>query len=168
MVLNRLRRRTLVLIFVSLAVSGSLSGINTRQAAPKFVAKSMDGERFTNENLKGQVVLLQFWTTWCRYCRGDQDAVESIANDFAGKGLTILAVNVGESKKKVNQYLASSPRSCKIVLAEDTNLAAIFVANSYPLYVVIDREGKVVDIQRGAGGEESLRDLLKKAGLAKD
>jgi hypothetical protein len=51
------------------------------------------------------------------------------------------------------------------VLTGDTNLAAMYAANSYPIYVVVDREGNIVDTQRGAGGERSLRRMLESAGL---
>lgn len=108
---------------------------------------------------------MQFWATWCKYCRGDQDALDAVAKEFAGKGLLVLAVNAGEPKKAVKQYLAKSPRTVPIVLMEDTNLAARFAAKSYPLYVLIDAEGKIAGELPGAGGEEALRDLLRKVGL---
>jgi thiol-disulfide isomerase/thioredoxin len=146
-------------------VTGLLCALDTRDPAPPFKVKTLDGEKFDNTSLKGRVVLLQFWATWCRYCRGDQNAVDAVNRDYAGQGLLVLAVNVGESKKKVKQYLADSPRDCKIVLTEDTNLAAMFAAKSFPLYVLIDRQGNIVGTQRGAGGEDMLRRLLRKAGL---
>jgi hypothetical protein len=91
--------------------------------------------------------------------------VDDIAKEFADRGLVVLAVNVGESKKKVRKYLEDSPRTCRIVLNEDTNLPALYAATAYPVYVLIDREGNVAGIQRGAGGEAALRYLLRKAGL---
>ena len=134
-----------------------------REAAPKFHVKTMDGEKFNNESLKGKVVLLQFWATWCKFCRGDQDAVDRITHEFADRGLIVLAVDVNESKKKVQKYLDQSPRACKIVLTEDTNLAAMFAAKSYPLYVLIDKDGNIAGTQNGAAGEDALRSLIKKA-----
>ena len=53
----------------------------------------------------------------------------------------------------------------KIVLTDDTNLAAMYAATVYPIYVAIDREGNIGATQRGAGGEEALRELLATAGL---
>jgi thiol-disulfide isomerase/thioredoxin len=164
-VLNWLGPRATFAALLLTAYSSILSGIDTREPAPRFTARTLDGEKFTNEALKGRVVLLQFWATWCRYCRADQDAVDAIAGEFANRGLVVLAVNVGESKKKVRQYLEDSPRASKIVLTEDTNLSAIFAAKAYPMYVLIDRDGKIIATQRGAAGEDSLRRMLSKAGL---
>jgi thiol-disulfide isomerase/thioredoxin len=138
------------------------------ERAPRFHAKTLDGKTFTNDSVKGKVLLLQFWTTWCTYCRREQPIVDDINKEFADKGLVLLAVNVGESKKTVKKYLQENPRSVRIVLTEDTNLAAMYAATAFPIYVLIDRDGNIAGIQRGAGGERALRGLLSRAGLESD
>lgn len=163
-----MRKATLLRILfglVSLAVFCAFGAPDEREPAPRFTAKTLAGEKFTNESVKGKVVLLQFWTTWCAYCRGEQSLVDAIDKEFSGKGLLVLAVDVGESKKKVSKYLEANSRSCRIVLTEDTNLAARFAATRYPIYVVMDRDGDIVGTQRGAAGEAALRRLLSRAGL---
>ncbi len=157
-------RQVLAVVLASLLL-GALPAASGPERAPRFRAKTLDGETFDNESVKGKVVLLQFWTTWCKYCRGEQSLVDDINKEFAPKGMLLLAVNVGESKKTVKKFLQESPRSVKIVLTEDTNLAAMYAATVYPIYVVIDREGNVAGTQRGAGGERALRALLSRAGL---
>ncbi len=160
-------RNIVVRVFCSVALMAlcAFAGPGGSEPAPRFRAKTLNGETFTNDSVKGKVVLLQFWTTWCPYCRGEQSLVDDIDREFADKGLIVLAVDVGESKKTVKNYLAQHPRSCRIVLNEDTNLAAMYAATSYPIYVLIDREGNVAGIQHGAGGESALRRLLRRAGL---
>jgi hypothetical protein len=91
--------------------------------------------------------------------------VEDLLKEFEKHGLIVLAVNMGEPRRKVKKYLQESPRASKIALAEDTTLAAICDANSYPLYVLVDRDGNIAGVQRGAGGEGGLRRLLSKAGV---
>jgi thiol-disulfide isomerase/thioredoxin len=136
-----------------------------REPAPRFHAKTLEGEQFNNDSTKGKVVLFQFWTTWCPYCKSEESLVNDIASQFADKGLIVLAVDVGESKKVVQQYLKDHPRKCHIVMTGDTNLAAMYAATRYPIYVVVDRDGKIVDTQRGSGGERRLRRSLARAGL---
>lgn len=65
-------------------------------------------------------------------------------------------------------FLERNPRTVNVVMMEDTNLAAMFAAKSFPQYELIDRQGRVVAEQKGAGGEASLRSLLRKAGLGSD
>jgi len=158
-----MRRSCLLLLVLTLA-AGALAGDN--EPAPRFNAKTTAGEKFTNDSLKGHVVLLQFWTTWCPYCRREQPLVDGLDKEFRERGLVVLAVDVNESKKAVKKYLEQSPRACRIVLTEDTNLAAMYAANSYPIYVVIDRDGNIAGEQRGAAGERALRRMLARAGLS--
>jgi len=154
-----------MLWLVILAASLAFAGSDDREPAPRFHAKTLEGEQFTNDSVKGKVVLFQFWTTWCPYCKGEESLVNDITTEFAGKGLVVLAIDVGESKKIVQQYLKDHPRKCRIVLTGDTNLAAMYSANSYPIYVVVDRDGNVAAEQRGASGERGLRRMLSRAGL---
>ena len=135
------------------------------EPAPHFVAHTLDGERLSSDSLRGKVVLIEFWATWCKYCKGDEPAIESVLKEFEKDGLVVLAVDMGEPKRRVKKYLDESPRTAKIVLAEDTTLAAICEAKSYPMYVLIDREGTIAGTRHGAGGEDALRDLLAGAGL---
>jgi len=138
---------------------------NTKEPAPRFSATTTSGEKFSNETVKGKVVLFEFWTTWCGYCADEAAFVDKIGKELAPKGLVLLAIDVGESRKTVKKYLEQHPRGCKIVFMEDTNLAAMYAATSYPIYVVIDRDGFIVGTQRGAGGEGSLRRLIARAGI---
>jgi thiol-disulfide isomerase/thioredoxin len=163
-----IHRRAAITAMAATACAKLLPALNTAEPAPKFHGKTMDGEKFNNDSLKGRVVLLQFWTTWCPVCKGDQHAVEMIVRNYGDKGLVVIAVDVGESRKKVEKYLSESSRSPKIVLTEDTNLAAIFEARSFPLYIVLDKNGNISGRQSGGGGEAPLRRLLEKAGLDVD
>jgi thiol-disulfide isomerase/thioredoxin len=157
--------RVLALSWLVSVVSPALYGIDRGEPAPKFTAKTLDGERITNDTVEGKTCLIQFWTTWCRYCRQDQPAVDELARKYASAGLVVVAVNVGESRKKVQAYLETSPREGKIVLMEDTNLAAVLHARGFPFYVAIDAKGRVAGVQSGSGGRESLVELLDRAGL---
>ena len=143
----------------------ALAGDETGQPAPRFRAKTTTGDQFNNASVKGKVVLFEFWTTWCRYCEAEAELVDDVAKEFADKGLIVLAVDVLEPDQKVKKYLAEHPRSVPIVLTKDTNLAAMYNAQSYPIYVVIDRDGNIAGEQRGAAGERGLRRLLSRAGI---
>jgi thiol-disulfide isomerase/thioredoxin len=156
------RLTALLLIVTSgLAIAADEDG----DPAPRFRARTLSGETFNNESVKGKVVLFEFWTTWCQYCHQEEALIEQIDKEFSSKGVIVLAVDVAESKKTVEKYLEQHPRACHIVLTEDTNLAAMYQANSYPIYVVIDRDGKIAAEQRGAGGERALRRMLARAGI---
>ena len=160
------RLRCALFLFLLLAAVWAFAGDDDDdKPAPHFRAKTMSGETFNNESVKGKVVLLEFWTTWCKYCHQEEPLVENLNQEFADKGLIVLAIDVAESKRTVKKYLEQHPRSCRIVLTEDTNLAAMYQANEYPIYVVIDRDGNITAEQRGAAGEKALRSLLASADM---
>src|SRR5271154_401800 len=135
----------------------AFAGDETGQPAPHFRARTTTGDQFNNASVKGKVVLFEFWTTWCKYCEAEASMVDDVAKEFADKGLIVLAVDVLEPDQKVKKYLTDHPRSVPIVLTKDTNLAAMYNAQVYPIYVVIDREGNIAGEQRGAAGERELR-----------
>jgi len=162
--------RTMLLMAIFLAAydqvfTNQTHATKSKESAPHFNATTTNGEKFSNVSIKGKVVLLEFWTTWCSFCAVEAPFVDKINREFAGKDLLVLAVNVGESKKTVKKYLDLHPRDCKIVLTDDTNLAAMYAATVYPIYVAIDRESNIAATQRGAAGEDALRELLANAGL---
>src|SRR5712691_3377862 len=130
------------------------AGDETGEPAPPFRAKTTTGEQFNNDSIKGKVVLFEFWTTWCKYCEEEASLVDDLAKEFSGKGLIVLAVD-----------LVEHPRTVPIVLTKDTNLAAMYNAQVYPIYVVINRDGNIAAEQRGSAGERGLRRLLRRAGL---
>lgn len=150
---------------VTLPATQLAQAVESGEPMPRFRARSMDGKTFDNESTKGKVVLIQLWTTWCGYCRREQPALDKLAKEFADQGLIVLAVNAGEAKRKVTDYLASSPREVNVVLMQDTNLAALFPTQTFPKYVLVARTGKIRGHQDGAGGMMALRGLLSGAGL---
>ncbi len=58
-----------------------------KEPAPRFNAITTTGEKFTNETIKGKVVLLEFWTTWCGFCADEASFVDKIGHELATKGL---------------------------------------------------------------------------------
>ncbi len=141
-----------------------LAVAEANETAPQFTAHTLAGETFTNNSLKGHVVLLQFWTTWCPVCRGQEQAIEDIMRDFSGDGLVVIAVDVREDGQTVKDYLAAHARSCHIVLTGSTDLVGAFAPTGFPYYVILDRDGNVAEVAPG-GGEPWLRWVLKRAGL---
>ncbi|WP_031499820.1 TlpA family protein disulfide reductase [Bryobacter aggregatus] len=146
-----------------------LSQEPAREKMPPYRARGIQGEGLSNQDLAGKPALIQLWATWCGYCRRDQPILEKLSEEFKAKGLAVVAINVGESRKKVEDYLKENPRpGVKIVLNEDSNLPALIAPQGFPFYVLLDKEGRVAGVQAGSGGEESLRALLARVELKKN
>ena len=157
--------RLLICVLAIATLSTFVCGENGRPAPP-FTARTLDGETLTNASLRGHVVLLQFWATWCPYCRRDQPIVDRLERTFAGEGLTVLTFDVGESESTVRGYLRQNPRASRVALDPDKSASKRYGSHGLPFYVLLDRSGNILDTQNGSGGEDSLLDLLKHAGLS--
>src|ERR1700730_18518518 len=103
--------RRIVACTLLLTAATLFAASNAKAPAPRFHAKTTDGEKFSNDSIKGKVVLLEFWTTWCGYCNEEAPFIDKIGHELADKGLILLAINVGESKKTVTKFLAQHPRN---------------------------------------------------------
>lgn len=153
-------RRSVLLLAAGAAASPLLADDDLH-----FKAKTLDGEKLSSDSLKGKVVLIEFWATWCPYCRKEQSILDELSKEFEKDGLVVIAVDMGEPRRKLKKFLEENPRSVKIVAEDDTTLAAICDAKSYPMYVVVNRDGEIAGRQEGAAGEAALRRLVKRAGL---
>jgi len=137
-----------------------------RRPMPEFAATSMKGEKLSPSALRGKVALIQLWATWCGYCRKDQAVLEKLATEFRSKDLIVVAVEADGERAKVEQYLKENPRpNVKVVLNQDSDLPEMVGAEGFPFYILLDKEGKVAGVQRGSGGEPSLREMLTLVGL---
>jgi cytochrome c biogenesis protein CcmG, thiol:disulfide interchange protein DsbE len=153
-------QRCLYLFFLVSFVSASVAV--AQRTAPQFSVATLDGGTVSNSSYSGQLVLLQFWTTWCPYCHRDQPALDNIQAAYASKGLAVLAIDVGEDEATVQRYLQANPRACQIALDKNHSAASSFGASGFPHYVLIDRQGNIAGMASGAGGEAALRRLVSR------
>jgi len=75
--------RGTIFALLCVAAFSAFAGPKTKEAAPRFNAKTLEGEKFNNESVKGKVVLLEFWTTWCVYCFEEAGFVDQINKESA-------------------------------------------------------------------------------------
>jgi thiol-disulfide isomerase/thioredoxin len=125
-----------VLTLITLGSAALARRDESGDPAPRFRAKTISGEQLNNQSVQGKVVRFDSWTSGCKYCEEEAQLVDDIAKEFKSKDLIVLAVDVLEPDQKVKKYLAGHPRSVPMVLTKDTNLAAMYKAQVYPIYVL--------------------------------
>jgi len=133
--------------------------------APAFRLQSLDGKTQDLAELKGKVILLDFWTTWCGPCRKEMPELDKLHQEYRDSGLVLIGLDVAEDREIVEQYVKKSGVSYAIALTTGTDLVSAYKISAFPTHVLIGRDGTIVDYQVGSGGPEALRSLLEKAGL---
>ena len=109
--------------------------------APALGLTDLDGKAWNLSALRGQVVVLNFWASWCEPCRAEMPSLELLAAQHERDGLTILAVNYKESLPTVKRFLETLPFSLPILLDRDGNATGDWTPRIFPTTVLIDRAG---------------------------
>lgn len=126
----RLSRRLLLSLLLSLLLALPL-------AAPAFAAPELD-----LQSLKGKVVYIDFWASWCGPCRQSFPWMKAMHDQYGKDGLAIIAVNVDQEKKKADEFLAEFNPAFSILRDPKGELAAQFKVQTMPSSFMLDRQGK--------------------------
>ncbi len=136
--------------------------------APGFTVERLGGGTLSLSELRGKVVLLDFWATWCPPCVEEMPELFKLSGEYAGKGVVLVAANRVEtdSRGAVSAFLARSglrpSDSARVVFAGEELLDAYRI-EALPTVYVIDREGNVLDAHQGLASERELRAFIEAA-----
>jgi thiol-disulfide isomerase/thioredoxin len=133
----------LFLLLVSLpTLSAGLKAV-TPKPAPVLPFSLLNGQSLDIGKLRGQVVLVNFWATWCPPCRKEMPSLDRLDKMESGRRFTVLAVNVKEQADLVERFLDEMPLSFPIALDEDGKLAKAWKAYVYPTSYLVDKTGQI-------------------------
>jgi thiol-disulfide isomerase/thioredoxin len=128
----------------------------TGAAAPGFQLESAAGKTVNLADFKGQVVLLNFWASWCGPCRKEMPILEQLQKQYKSKGFTMVGVNVEPNSTDAINWLKSTPVSFPILFDKDSSVSKLYRVEGMPNTVIVDRNGKVRYVHRGyKPGEEN-------------
>ena len=130
--------------------------------APGFSLETLDGKPIQLSDLKKNVVVLDFWATWCPPCRKSLPHIEELSKkkDLADKGLKVLAVNAHEDKDKVEKFMKDGNYSFTVPMDKDGAVMKDYGIKGIPTTVVVSRGGKVHKVFVGFG-DDSPKELDK-------
>lgn len=139
-------------------------------SGPAVVLSDLAGAEASTEALRGHVVLLHFFATWCEPCRPELASLNGLAAEKQGRGLKVLAVSVAEPKSRVERFFRANPVGFPVALDENRAAARAWGVGSLPSTIVLDRAGRPRLIARqdldwgDAGVVRALEPLLAEAG----
>lgn len=128
----------------SLLKSLDLVGYSSRTTPPPFGASTADARRVSMTELRGKVVVVNFWATWCLECRGEMPALERLHRELATQGLAIIGVNLREKKDTVQRYAHDHGLTFPLVLDPDGKINALYGVVGLPATFLVGRDGRAV------------------------
>jgi len=128
----------------SLASSG-LAG----QTAPDFVLKSATGENMRLSEYRGDVVMINFWATWCGPCRQEMPLLDELYSRYQRVGFNLLGVNIDDDSGKAMNMIAELGVSFPVLFDTRKEVSKLYAVDAMPVTIIVDRDGKVRHIHHG-------------------
>jgi len=161
-------RKTISELMGSLVVAAALLAVPAIAAdatgpAAEFKLQSRSGPAVSLSSLKGQVVLINFWATWCGPCRKEMPFLEQIQKKYAPLGFTMVGVNVEEDTRLMDAFLNDVPVTFPILLDPANSVSKLYNVSAMPSTVIVDRKGNVRFIHQGykPGDESKYQDMIR-------
>jgi thiol-disulfide isomerase/thioredoxin len=108
-----------------------------------LAGRGLDGHAIDLQDLKGRVVLVNFWATWCEPCREEMPSIEKLRAKLDGRPFDVLTVNYGESRERVAEFLERQRVHLPVVLDPDKQAAETWNAKGLPMTFLVGADGRV-------------------------
>jgi len=122
---------------------GAPAGGGVGRQAPDFRLESLDGRQVSLADYAGQVVLLNFWATWCPPCKEEIPAIERAYVAHRGEGFMVLGINEGEALEIVQTFASELGITYPVLIDKRGNVAAQYRRRGLPLTLIVDRNGVI-------------------------
>ncbi len=148
----------------SLMLALSVQAEDLSGPAPEFALKAMDGKTVRLSDYKGQVVMINFWASWCGPCREEMPILEDMYNTYKKAGFVLLGVTIDERVSDAKNFLDKSPVSFPVLLDTKGKVADLYNNRAMPSSYFIDRKGNLAHLHKGyrPGEESNYKSVIKK------
>ena len=141
-----------------------LEADDRKREHPEFSLQDLSGKTWTFADLRGKVVLLNFWATWCPPCRKEMPDLQTLHDRFQSKGFVVLGIS-DEEATKVEPFIRKRKVSFPVLLDPGRKVNEMFVVEGIPKTFVYDRQGKLVAQSIDMRTQKQFLEMLRKAGL---
>ena len=161
--LSKLAKLSVALLMTHLLVTAA-NAATLDKAAPDFTLKSLQGTNLKLSEMAGNVVLLNFWASWCGPCRQEMPLLNDLHNKYEALGFSVIGVNVEQETELARSFIANSPVDFPILLDSTNKVSQLYDVIAMPTTVLIDRDGKMRYLHKGyqAGDEKIYQKMVKK------
>jgi len=162
-----MKRPLLALVSLSLACAvAPASGVGVGEAAPPLTLATAKGDTVALDGLRGQVVYVDFWASWCGPCKRSFPWMNELVQRYGDKGLAVVAVNVDKKHDDAERFLTQTPARFTVVYDAPGVTPSAWAVKGMPSSYLVDRAGRVVLVEQGFRDEQKpaveqrIRELL--------
>ena len=143
--MNKILAAIALLVLTAPVTGKDLDG----QLAPDFALRSSLGQNLRLSEYRGQVVMINFWATWCGPCRQEMPALDAIYDRYNDVGFTLLGVNIDENPQQAMRMAERLKVTFPVLFDERKEVSKMYDVRAMPVTVLIDRDGRVRSVHQG-------------------
>jgi thiol-disulfide isomerase/thioredoxin len=163
-------RVSYAVLSAALLVASTAAALKAGDAPPPIDLPDQHGKKVDLAELRGKVVLVDFWASWCAPCRQEMPVLEGLHEKYAEQGLVVVGINIDNSKKKMDKFLKGFPVTFRIIHDPKITVAQRYEPSTMPTSYFIGRDGKLRYVHEGfrkkdaEGIETRIKALLAEGG----
>ena len=159
----KLRNTIIALVFSAFAASSLASSGLEGQAAPDFALKSSNGENLRLSEYRGNVVMINFWATWCGPCRQEMPLLDELYNRYERVGFNLLGVNIDDDSSRAMRMVEELGVDFPVLFDAQKEVSKLYEVEAMPVTVIVDRQGTVRYVHHGykPGYEDKYLDQIR-------
>ncbi len=159
----KLKNSILALVLGVFAASSLASSALEGQVAPDFALKSSTGENLRLSEYRGDVVMVNFWATWCGPCRQEMPLLDQLYSRYQRVGFNLLGVNIDDDSRRAMQMVEELGVNFPVLFDARKEVSKLYEVEAMPVTVIIDRQGTVRYVHHGykPGYEDKYLDQIR-------
>ena len=159
----KLRNTLVALVFGMFAASSLASSSLEGRVAPDFALKSSTGDNMRLSEYRGDVVMINFWATWCGPCRQEMPLLDELYSRYNRVGFNLLGVNIDDDSRRAMQMVEELGVNFPVLFDARKEVSKLYEVEAMPVTVIVDRSGTVRYVHHGykPGYEEKYLDQIR-------
>ena len=149
----------LLAVLMAMFPAACFADLKVDDDLPDLASFKLEGK--LPEQIKGQVILLDFWASWCGPCKISFPAMEELGKKYSSQGFSVIAVSVDEKAENMQRFVKSAKVSFTIVRDAQHKLVSAVNVKAMPTSFLIDRSGKIRFVHNGFDREQTMREYVK-------
>ena len=159
----KIKNLTLGLLLIVFTASSLASSGLEGQQAPDFALKSSNGDNLRLSEYRGDVVMINFWATWCGPCRQEMPLLDELYQRYERVGFNLLGVNIDDDSRRAMQMIEELGVNFPVLFDARKEVSELYEVEAMPVTVLVDREGYVRYVHHGykPGYEDKYLDQIR-------